>query len=454
MAQARRRLYNLQAVIGTVPMIIVAVGVYIVGIAFTVYWSFTNSEIFPSNTLVGLDQYRRLWTSDRWLTAVNNIWFFGAMLIVCNMVFGYLLAVFMDQRIRQEDVFRSIFLFPFAMSLIVTGLVWQWALDPNLGIEQTMHSLGSASFHFSPLVDIDTAIYGLVVAGVWQGSGVPGDPSGPSSLRGIDEVWKAARVDGIPTWRTYLFIALPMMRGAFATAFVLQCVGDVRVYDLIIAMTGGGPGISTTMPAVYVIDMITSSQNVAQGMTAATMMFLPVVVVLAVFFLAETDPERGGKPVTAQQATMAGDAVDVSGGSVTPRDRSRSTSRRRGSAFTPSSSCRRSSSSFPLHHGGDIAEGHARNPPRPDFRIAGEPHLSAVGRRLATRLHRSGTALGLSPEFMNSVKNLPCRASSSRSSLPRSTATRFRSGASRVPTPSSRSWSSARSFPIRSSSTP
>jgi glucose/mannose transport system permease protein len=279
---ARRRAFPLQAVLGTTPMIAVSVGVYIIGIAFTFYWSFTSSKLFPNTHFVGLDQYRRLWSSDRWLIAVNNIWFFGLLSIGCNMVFGYLLAVFMDQRIRQEDFLRSVFLYPFAMSLIVTGLVWQWILDPNLGIEQTFHSLGWTSFHFSPLVDPSAAIYGLVVAGIWQGSGVTMAIL-LSGLRGVDaEIWKAAKVDGIPTWRTYLFIALPMMRGALATAFVLQTVGVVRVYDLIIAMTGGGPGISTNMPAVYVIDMITSSQNVGQGMAAATMMLLPVVFVLAI----------------------------------------------------------------------------------------------------------------------------------------------------------------------------
>lgn len=280
MAEARRRAFPLAAVLGTTPMIAVAVGVYIIGIAFTFYWSFTNSKLFPSSEFVGLDQYRRLWSSDRWLVAVDNIWIFGVLSIGCNMVFGYLLAVFMDQRIKQEDALRSIFLYPFAMSLIVTGLVWQWILDPNLGIENTIHSLGWTSFHFSPLVDPSIAIYGLVVAGIWQGSGVTMAIL-LAGLRGVDaEIWKAAKVDGISSWRTHLFIALPMMGGAVATAFVLQCVGVVRVYDLVIAMTGGGPGISTNMPAVYVIDMITSSQNVGQGMAAATMMLLPIVVVL------------------------------------------------------------------------------------------------------------------------------------------------------------------------------
>ncbi len=282
MATARRRKLHLQAIIGTIPMIVVSVGVFIVCIAFSMLWSFTSSKLFPNYHFVGLAQYHRLWTTDKWLIAVNNIWLFGSLSIICNMVFGYLLAVFMDQRIRQEDLFRSIFLYPFAMSLIVTGLVWQWALDPNLGFQKAVQNWGWTSFHFSPLVDINTAIYGLVVAGIWQGSGVTMAIL-LAGLRGVDaEIWKAAKVDGIPTWRTYLFIALPMMRGAFATAFVLQCVGVVRVYDLIIAMTGGGPGISTTMPALYVIQYITNRQNVGQGMAAATMMLLPIVLLIAI----------------------------------------------------------------------------------------------------------------------------------------------------------------------------
>lgn len=281
MAEARKRRIMISPIIGSLPMIAVAVGVYIIGIGFTFYWSFTGSRLFPNNNFVGFSQYERLWHDDRWLIAVQNIWIFGSLLIILSMLFGYLLAVFMDQQIRYEDTFRSIFLYPFAMSLIVTGLVWQWMLDPNFGIENTMHSLGWASFSFSPLVDPKTAIYGLVVAGVWQSSGVTMAIL-LAGLRGVDvEIWKAAKVDGIPTWRVYLFIVLPMMRGAIGTAFVLQCVAVVRVYDLVVAMTGGGPGISTNMPAVYVIQMITSSQNVGLGMAAATMMLLPVIFVLA-----------------------------------------------------------------------------------------------------------------------------------------------------------------------------
>ncbi len=281
-ATTRKRRVQPNAILGTLPMILVSIGVFVIGIGFSVLWSFTSSKLFPNWDFVGLLQYRRLWATDRWLVAVHNIWIFGFLSIGCNLVFGYLLAVFMDQRIRAEDTFRSIFLYPFAMSLIVTGLVWQWALDPNLGLQSAMRNLGWESFSFAPLVDPELAIYGLVVAGIWQGAGVTMAIL-LAGLRGIDqEIWKAAKVDGIPNWRAYLFIGLPMMRGAVATAFVLQAVSVVRVYDLVIAMTGGGPGYSTTMPAVFVIQLITVRQNVGMGMAAATMMLLPILVVIAI----------------------------------------------------------------------------------------------------------------------------------------------------------------------------
>ena len=295
MQKSWSRRINLIAIIGTLPMILVAVGVFVIGIGFSVMWSFTSSKLFPSYDFVGLVQYRRLWSDSRWLISVNNIWLFGLLSIGFNMVFGYLLAVFMDQRIRHEDLFRSVFLYPFAMSLIVTGLVWQWALDPNLGLEQAMRNFGWQGFSFAPLVDSSTALYGLVVASIWQGSGVTMAIL-LAGLRGVDEeIWKAARVDGIPAWQTHLFIVAPMMKGAFATAFVLQCVSVVRVYDLVIAMTGGGPGIATTMPAVYVIQLITVRQNVGQGMAAATMMLLPILVVIAATGLLRWRRSRAGR---------------------------------------------------------------------------------------------------------------------------------------------------------------
>ena len=277
----RRRLALVPSVIGTLPMAATAIVIYVICIIFTVIWSFTSSKLFPNFNFVGLEQYEQLWDTPRWLVAANNIWIFGAASIVCNMVFGYLLAVFLDQRIRQEDTFRTIFLYPFALSLVITGLVWQWMMDPNLGIQSAVRALGWSDFYFAPIARPETALVGLVFGGVWNGVGVTMAIL-LAGLRGIDaEVWKAAKVDGIPTWRTYISIVLPMMRGTIITAFVLQAVSVIRVFDLVVAMTGGGPGISTQMPAVYVIQSI-SAREVGQGMAAATMMLLPVLLVIVV----------------------------------------------------------------------------------------------------------------------------------------------------------------------------
>lgn len=263
-------------------MIAVALGVYVIGIVYSVMLSFTSSKLFPNFDFIGFDRYERLWNESRWLVSVENIWVFGALVIIFQMGLGYLLAVCIDQRIKQEDTFRTIFLYPFSMSLVVTGLVWQWMLDPNLGITPTIQRLGWEDFHFAPLVDQDQAVYGLVLGNVWNGVGVTMAIL-LAGLRGVDEeIWKATRVDGIPAWRTYIFIVLPMIRGAVLTAFVLQCTQIVRVYDLVIAMTQGGPGIASQMPALFVIEHIQNRQNVSLGMAAATMMLIPIVILLLV----------------------------------------------------------------------------------------------------------------------------------------------------------------------------
>lgn len=292
MSLRRRRMRNIHAIIGSIPMMTVSVGVFVFGIIYSVLLSFTNTKLFPKFNFIGLDQYERLWGEERWLVSVENIWIFGALIIIFQMTLGYLLAVFIDQRIKQEDTFRTIFLYPFAMSLVVTGLVWQWILDPNLGFSSAMQKLGFEDFVFAPLVNQTTAIYGLVMGGVWNGVGVTMAIL-LAGLRGIDaEIWRATRVDGIPAWRTYIYIALPMIRGALATALILQCTSIVRVYDLVVAMTQGGPGIATQMPAIFVIEHIQNRQNVALGMAAASMMLLPIIVLLAIKMAVEWRAKR------------------------------------------------------------------------------------------------------------------------------------------------------------------
>jgi len=280
-AARRKLLRTLPSIIGTLPMIAIAIGVFVIGLGFTVVLSFTNSKLFPKFDFVGLLQYERLWSTPRWVQSVSNIWIYGAGLIGISLVLGFLLAVFMDQRIRGEDTFRTIFLYPFALSAVITGVVWQFMFDPIWGLQAAVRSWGFPDFNFAPLADGNTALYGMIVAAAWNGIGVTMAIL-LAGIRGVDEeIWKAAKVDGIPAWRTYLQIVLPMMRGAVATALVLLLVGAVRTFDIVIAMTGGGPGISTQVPATYVIDSI-NARNVGHGMAAATTMLLPILVMILV----------------------------------------------------------------------------------------------------------------------------------------------------------------------------
>jgi glucose/mannose transport system permease protein len=271
---------NLTAKIAAVPMMLVALGVFTGGTIWTVVYSFTDSRLLPREKWVGLAQYDRLWGEDRWLISIENLMIYGVCSLVFSMVIGFLLAAMLDQKVRFENTFRTIFLYPFALSFIVTGLVWQWVLNPDFGIQGVVRALGWESFTFDPLYNQDIVIYGILIAGLWQGTGLIMCLM-LAGLRGIDEeIWKAARIDGIPMWKTYLFIVIPMMRPVFITTLVLIASGIVRVYDLVVAQTSGGPGIASEVPAKYVYDKMFLGQNLAQGFAASTMMLLSVLIVL------------------------------------------------------------------------------------------------------------------------------------------------------------------------------
>ncbi|MEQ8695798.1 MAG: sugar ABC transporter permease [Bauldia litoralis] len=271
---------NLSAKIAALPMIATALVVFVGGTVWTVVYSFTDSKLLPRLNFVGLEQYERLWATNRWLISIENLLIYGTLSLIFSLVIGFVLAALLDQKIRFENTFRTILLYPFALSFIVTGLVWQWVLNPDFGIQHIVRSLGWESFAFDPLYNADIVIYGLLIAGLWQGTGLIMCLM-LAGLRGIDEdIWKAARVDGIPMWRTYIFIVIPMMRPVFITTLVIIASGIVRVYDLVVAQTSGGPGIASEVPAKYVYDKMFLGQNLAQGFAGSTMMLLAVLVVI------------------------------------------------------------------------------------------------------------------------------------------------------------------------------
>lgn len=261
-------------------MILTALVVFVGGTSWTVVHSFTNSRLLPKLDFVGLDQYERLWASSRWMISITNLAVYGACSLVLTLVIGFTLAAMLDRKIRGEAIFRSIFLYPFALSFVVTGLAWQWILNPDFGVQGVIRGLGWESFSFDPLNNPEIVIYGILIAGIWQGSGLIMVIM-LAGLRGIDEdIWKAARVDGIGTIKTYIRIVIPMMRPVFITALVLIASGIIKLYDLVVAQTNGGPGISSEVPAKYVINYMFQAQNLAQGFAASTMMLVSVIIIL------------------------------------------------------------------------------------------------------------------------------------------------------------------------------
>ncbi len=273
-------LRNLSAKIAALPMIAVALVGFVGCSVWSIVYSFTSSKSLPKERFVGFKQYDRLFDSSRWQTSVENVAVYGICSLVFSLVVGFLLAVALDQKIRFENTFRTIFLYPFALSFIVTGLVWQWLLNADFGVAQVIRDIGFTSFELNILSNRDYAIYAIIIAGLWQGTGFVMALM-LAGLRGIDQdIWKASRVDGIPAWRTYLFIVIPMMKPVFITTLVIIASGIVKVFDLVVALTAGGPGGSSELPAKYVYDFMFGRANLGQALAASTVMLTTVLIIL------------------------------------------------------------------------------------------------------------------------------------------------------------------------------
>ena len=263
------------------PMALTVLLGYLGTVLWTLRMSLSSSRTFPSDDFVGLAQYERLFGNERWLHSLQNLAVYGVLFIAACMLLGFLLAVFIDQKVRAEGVLRTIFLYPYAMSFVATGLVWQWALNPEDGLQRSLRQLGWTGFSFDWIVDQDMVIYAVVIAAVWQASGLVMALM-LAGLRGIDDdLWKAARIDGIPAWRVYVSIVLPMLGPTLATVFVLLFTGVVKVFDTVVAMTQGGPGTASDVPAKFIMDHLFGRANLALASAGAIVLLLGVLVLSA-----------------------------------------------------------------------------------------------------------------------------------------------------------------------------
>ncbi len=270
------------------PQIALAPAVAVTGVAFvgsicwTIYLSLTKSKRLPDYTIDWTDwtkQYRRIFNDDGWTIAFSNL-IFLAVGSALAILFGFILAAMIDREKRGQDIFRTLFLYPLAVSLIVTGVAWRWILNPAMGLEAFLQSHGVTWIHFNWLAEGRTAMYAIILASVWQSAGFYMALM-LSGLKSINtEIWSAARLDGISTLRLYVEVIIPMMKYTFLTCAILLSLGVIKAYDIVLAMTNGGPGQSTWVPGYYTIDALAKKQNLGLASAAAVMMLL---FTLAVF---------------------------------------------------------------------------------------------------------------------------------------------------------------------------
>ena len=276
------------------PKLVVAPA-FVLGFAFIygfMVWngvlSVTGSRMLPNyDEFVGLDQYRQLFEMDRWWVALKNLGIFSVLYVGGSMLIGMVLAIFLDQKVRGEGALRTIYLYPMALSFIVTGTAWKWILNPSLGLEKLMHDLGWTSFQFDWLVQSDTAIYCVIIAGIWQSAGFA-MALFLAGLRGIDDsIIKAAQIDGASLPRIYWRIILPILRPVvFSTILVLAHL-SIKSFDLVMALTAGGPGYATDVPATFMFVMSFTRGQIGLGAASATMMLATVAAIVVPYLYSE-----------------------------------------------------------------------------------------------------------------------------------------------------------------------
>ena len=261
-------------------------------IVYTGYLSTTNSRMLPSDEFIGLSNYVKLFGLSHWETALTNLLIFGVLYIGISSVLGLGLAILLDQRIRAEGLIRPIYLYPMALSFIVTGTAWKWFLDPGIGLEHTMHQWGWESFHFDWIKNRHFAIYTVVIAAVWQSSGFV-MAMFLAGLRGVDnEIIKAAQIDGASGITIYKRIIIPLMRPVFLSAFVVLAHLAIKAYDLVIALTGGGPGRATELPATFMYSYTFTRNQMGVGASSAIIMLIMIFSIIVPYLYSELRSEK------------------------------------------------------------------------------------------------------------------------------------------------------------------
>lgn len=267
---------------------IVLISVFVYGFIIWTGWiSLTNwRDVFPDFSFVGLRNYIDLFQNLRFQIDFKNIMVFTVLFLLSSIFIGLLLAILLDRKIRYENIFRSIYLFPMAISFIVTGVVWRWLLNPgteasgSLGINMLLEQIGLGFLKSKWYTDPSIGIKAVVIAAVWQMSGYV-MAMYLAGIRGIpSELSEAAQVDGASIWQIYRYIILPLLRPVTLGAVIILTHISLKIFDLVVAMTGAGIGFSCDVPALFMYDTTFRGNFFAQGAAIATILLISIAIII------------------------------------------------------------------------------------------------------------------------------------------------------------------------------
>jgi glucose/mannose transport system permease protein len=307
---ARVRTDRTVAVLLVAPSI-VAVGIFVYGfIGWTGYVSLSRwSGLLPDYHFVGTDNYERLKDRPRFQADIRNTIVFTGLFLLSASVLGFLAAAMLDQKIKAEAFFRGVFLFPMAVSFIVTGIAWSWLFNPSSGVNLLSQKLGydgpvpAWSTDANVLLGFDlgrieagipVALLPVVVAATWQLAGFT-MAMYLAGIRGVpEELREAARVDGANEWQVYRRVVLPLLRPITLGVVVILGHISLKIFDLTVVMTGSGPNFTADLPAFYMFETTFRGNHFAEGAAIAmVLLFLVATLVIPyLYFSLRREPTR------------------------------------------------------------------------------------------------------------------------------------------------------------------
>jgi len=278
---------------------VVAIAIFVYGfIGWTAYASLAKwDKLLPDLTLVGLSNYQKLFAHPRFQIDLRNTVVFTVLFLIACLAIGFLLALLLDQRIRGEGIFRSIYLFPMSISFIVTGVVWRWLLNPgsaqlgSTGVNLLFDMVGLGFLKTGWYTDPKIGIMAVAIAATWQMSGYT-MAMYLAGLRAIpDELREAARVDGASEFQIVRHIIVPLLQPVTLSAVIVLGHISLKIYDLIVSMTGPGIGFATDVPAYFMWDTTFRGNHFSRGAAIAIVLLIMIAVLIVPYLVYSTRTE-------------------------------------------------------------------------------------------------------------------------------------------------------------------